>query len=311
MSNFNPNRHTRLLIEQATYTFMPHPLFPFEDEVYAIEGGEAVIYQVRNLATKSVYALKVSKPSYRGEHIARAAAALAPYRHIPGLALANRTCLTRAKHRQLINEYPDLEYAILMPWLHGKTWAGLLLDKVASERYTPALAHRLALAAAQVLWHLEAHHLAHTDIAGGNIMLSSDLSLVELLDIEGLYMPGAPTPPFRSQGSPGYQHQHLDSRGQWRPEGDRFAGAMLIAEMLAWVDYDVRRVTPRNAETLFQPQELQGQQQTERWMAVRNALWRLHRPVLSLFDQAWASVDVAQCPDLGAWAEELLKARVR
>lgn len=290
---------------------MPHPLFPLEDEVFAIEGGEAIIYQLQNLSSAGLYALKVSKPSYRGEHIARATAAVAPYGHNPGLSLGNRICLTRKKYSQLITEYPDLEYAILMPWLQGKTWAGLVIDEVTSMIYTPVQAHSLALATAQVLWNLETYHLAHTDIAGGNVMLSADFRSVELLDIEGLYMQGVPTPRFRSQGSPGYQHRRLDKRGQWRPDGDRFAGAILITEMLVWADKEVRRRTPRNAETLFQPLELQSSKQTERWEAVRNALWKTYRPVLSLFDQAWASPDLAQCPDFSMWAEELINVKVR
>lgn len=313
MTDFHPSRSTVLNIDQVDYGFLPHPYFPNDDEVFAIEGGEAVIYQLRNLSTHVLCALKVTKPSYRGEHIARAAAALAPYKHISGLILGERLCLTKSKYSRLIAAYPDLEYAILMPWLSGKTWAGFILDRTAHVRYTPAHALSLALATAHALWNLEAHHLTHTDVAGGNIVLSPDLKRVELLDIEGLYSHGTPIAKLRSRGSPGYQHRNLDSRGQCRPEGDRFAGAILLTEMLTWGDPQVRTHTPPNAEALFQPHELQvidtPQKAAPRWRAVRNALYAICPPALTLFDQVWTSSDLAQCPDFSTWTMSLVQAR--
>lgn len=310
MTDFHPHRNMTLSIDQTYYGFMPHPYFPDDEEVFSIEGGEALIYQVRDLATKRLYALKVSKPSYRGEHIARATAVLAKYKNIPGLSLGKRICFTKAKYPQLTTQYPDLEYAVLMPWLPGRTWAGFMIDGAVSSWYTrhQAYAYGLALSTAQVLWNLEAYHLAHTDIAGGNIMLSSDLKQVELLDIEGIYMHGAPTPKLRSQGSPGYQHRNPDNRGQWRPDGDRFAGAILLTEMLTWASPYVRALTPDNAESLFQAKELQGDK-TKRWEAVRIALLDSCPAVLPLFVQAWESSDITQCPDFATWTWTLIHAR--
>lgn len=298
-----------LQIGAARYTFLPHPLFPHDrDEVSVIEGGEAFVYQLQDVATRGYSALKVSKPSTRGEHIARAVAALAPYSHLPGLALGNRLCLDRARFPDLIARFPDLEYSVLMPWLPGRTWAGFLADRAASAVYTEAQALALASATAQVLWNLEAHHLAHTDVAGTNVILSPDLAHVELLDVENLYMPQAPTPRYMSHGTLGYQHPNLGPTGNWRADGDRFAGAILLMEMLVWADPLVRRYTPEGAESLFQPHELQTLD-SPRWQAARDALWGMCPPTLSLFDQAWASADLAQCPELGSWALALIQSR--
>ncbi|MGH2517022.1 MAG: hypothetical protein ACRDHP_15340, partial [Ktedonobacterales bacterium] len=246
--------------------------------------------------------------SYRGEHIARSVSALAPYANLPGLYLGHRVCVTRQAYPQLVAHYPDLEFAVLMQWLSGRTWAGFLGDPAASAAYMPDQARELATAAAQVLWDLEAHHLAHTDIAGGNVMLAPDLSRVELLDIENLYMPNAPAPARRSLGSPGYQHRSLDQRGQWRPDGDRFAGAILLTEMLAWWDPAVRACAPPGSDSLFQPRELQ-EVDTHKWRAVRDALWTVCEPALALFDAAWAASDLAACPELSAWALALVQSR--
>lgn len=309
--DFQPTLSTVLTINDITCQFMPHPLFL--DEVYAQEGGEAVIYQVRDTARNVLMAMKVTKPLYRGEQIARAATALAPYKDIAGLRVGDRLCLTKSRHAKLIAMYPDLEYAILMPWLKGHTWAGFLLDRVAATRYTREQAKALALATAHVLWDLESHRLTHTDIAGGNIIIASDMRRVELLDIESLYAHGAPVPKLHSMGSPGYQQRGLDRRGQCRPEGDRFAGAILLAEMLSWWSPQVRALTPNHAESLFQPLELQVTDQHHpaysRLTAVRNALYTICPPALTLFDQAWTSSDLAHCPEMSNWAMCLIQGR--
>jgi hypothetical protein len=307
MAEFRPHVHMQLSIGDTYYTCVQHPLFPDdEEEVYAIEGGEAIIYQLRAEGSDQLWALKVCKPQYRGSHIARSTAALAPYATLAGLALSNRICLTRTTHKALIAQYPDLEYAVLMPWLQGRTWAGLISDRAASKKYTLQTARTLATAMSRVLWDLETYSLAHTDIAGGNVIISDDFKRVELLDIENLYIPKAPAPRLYSRGSPGYQHRHLDQRGYWRPDGDRFAGAIILTEMLAWCDPYVQGMAPPKAEVLFQPDELQIAE-TPRWQAVRDALWNICPQALPLFDRAWASSDLARCPELSDWAMVLIR----
>jgi hypothetical protein len=302
MVEFRPYVQMQLNIGTMNLKFMPHPLFPDEDdEVYAIEGGEAIIYQLQEIESDQLWALKVSKPPYRGAHIARSTAVVAPYAKLPGLSLGNRVCLTRATHKPLIANYPDLEYAVLMPWISGRTWAGLMSDRAASKKYTVSMARTLAMAMARVLWDLETYSLAHTDIAGGNVIISPDFKQVELLDIENLYIPNSPSPKYFSQGSPGYQHRHRDKRGYWRPEGDRFAGAIILTEMLAWCDPYIQARSPPRAETLFQPDELQVKD-TLRWQLTRDALWNVCPPVLPLFDRVWESDDLTHCPELSDWA---------
>ena len=308
MAEFAPTPGLHLQIGTSVFQFMPHPLFTEDmEEVFAIEGGEAVVYQLRDVATGQLHALKVHKPSYRGPHIEQITAVLAQYAHIPGLLLANRICLTAAAYPQLITAYPQLEYAIVMPWLPGRSWAGLLADRAASQYYGPLHALPLATATAQVLWELEAHHLAHCDIAGTNVFVRPDGRSVELLDVENLYIPNSAAPHHRSHGSPGYQHRNLGSDGQYRPDGDRFAGAILLAEILSWWDPRVRELTPEGADSLFQPHELQ-EVGLARWERVRDAIWAICPPALQLFDRAWGSSDLSECPELGVWAMTLVQA---
>jgi len=293
-------------VGRTSFEFVLHPLFPYEREtVFVLEGGEALIYQVRDAMTNSLYALKVMKPAYRSEHVARVVEVVARSAHIPGFYLHNRICLTATNCPNLIKTYPDLAYAVLMPWLTGRTWSGFMLDQAASARYTLQQAHALAVTVARLLQHLESVQLAHSDIAGGNIFLSPELQRLQLLDIEGLYIPDVPPPPFCSQGSPGYQHHNLRPQGQWCSEGDRFAGAILLAEMLTWWNPGVRAQVAANADTLFQSAELQ-MDSSPCLKEVRKTLLSMHPNLLYLFDCAWVSSSLAECPDFTSWCKALV-----
>ena len=302
MAKFRPYAGLCLAVGKMSLQFLPHPLFPHDREaVFVVEGGEAFVYQVRDVITKVLYALKVTKPAYRSKYIARVTEVVRHSTHIPGFSLYNRICLTIAEYPDLVRAYPALEYAVLTPWLEGKTWSGLMLDQAASARYTLQQAYALAAKVAHLLQKLESIHLAHTDIAGGNSHLSPDLQRVQLLDLEGLYIPDVPPPPFCSQGTPGYQHRNLGPQGQWCPEGDRFAGAILLTEMLTWWNPRVRAYVPDHAETLFQPAELQTHG-SPCWHEVRNTLWSIRPDLLHLFDKAWSSSSLAECPDFASWS---------
>jgi hypothetical protein len=303
MNTFNPQPGTQISIGESLYSFISYNFLPEDTQsVYMIEGQEGFIWPLHNVKDQTLSALKVLKPVYRSGRTARVAAELHLYTKVPGLFLSRRICLTRPTYDQLIATFPDLEYALFMPWLPWKTWAGLLRSPAASAAYTLQLALDLARATAQTLSQLEQYKCAHTDIAGSNIMYKPDFTGIELLDLEGLYTPALPRPEKLSYGSPGYQHRRPGKHGQWSRYGDRFAGAILLTEMLTWWNPLVRGLTPANASTLFQPEELQ-EASGQRWQTVRELLWSLDRTgtLLNLFDAVWSSSRPQNCPDLRTW----------
>lgn len=306
VSRFQPCVGMFLRFGSASFEFVPHPLLPRDkDAVFVLEGGEALVYQARQRETGRLYAFKVFKSAYRDERIARVTAFLAQQADIPGLD-ARRICITMSNYPELVQAFPEIEYALLMPWVEAPTWAGVLLDPAMSVHYTFDEARNLALTTANVLWNMESRGLAHTDIAGNNVLLSTDRKQIQLLDLEGMYVPGLPAPKKRSQGTPGYQHRNPPgAHWQYCPEGDRFAGAVLLTEMLTWWEPRVRARVADHAETLFLPDELQviG---SPCWQVVREVLYSIHPRILSLFDQAWASSTLAACPALATWAKTLV-----
>ena len=301
MSVFNPRPETQLHIGGSTYEFVPQRLLPGDaPEPCMIEGQEGFIYVLRNVEYNNFWALKVLKLAYRSEQVVQVVDKLSQYQKTQGFYLSHRICITRPECDELITAFPALEYALLMPWLSWKTWAGLMRSPEASLAYTQEVALDLARATVRILCELEQRGCAHADISGGNIMYSPDFKKVELLDLEGVYMPGLAPPKRLSYGSPGYQHRKPGRQGQWTEYGDRFAGAMLLTEMLTWWHPVLRAQVPPDAVSLFLPEELQTQGGI-RWKIARDVLWSFAPALLDLFDRVWASSSLKQCPDFKQW----------
>jgi hypothetical protein len=305
--SFRPNIHDELTIDGVTYRIAEHPAAP--GFPYGQEGRAGIVYCLQNPATASKAALKVFKPRFRTPALVSQAEKLAAFADLPGLTVCRRTVLTRAQNADLLRQHPDLIYAVLMPWIEGPTWTEVMLEK---RPLTPQRALDLARALAEVLESMEVHGLAHCDLSGPNVLLpmlagqTADRrpqtayrppSAVELVDVEGLYAPGLPRPEALPSGSSGYAHRTA-REGLWGPTADRFAGAVLLAEMLGWCDPQV--VQAAWGESYFDPQEMQ--QDTPRYRTLMAALERRWGSnVARLFERAWRSDSLLDCPTFGEW----------
>ena len=115
--------------------------------------------------------------------------------------------------------------------------------------------------------------------------------------MEQLFGPVLERPELTLSGSPGYAHRTA-ARGLWESKADRFAGAILLAEMLGWCDERIR--TAAWGESYFDPAELQGK--SDRYNALRIVMeqeWGLD--MAALLEQAWQSETLADCPTFGEW----------
>jgi serine/threonine protein kinase len=299
--DFLPNQ--QLTIGDRTYRFTPHPA-PIHKNlpiVYAQQGAKGITFQLQDIATSQLYALKVLYRQYRTPWMAGVTRRLAQYQHVPGLEAAARRCLTRRDFPEVIKAHPELEYAILMPWLEGILWAEIIQ---ARQPLMPPAALTLALLAAKVLRDFEQRGIAHTDIAGNNTIIRPGYAGMSLVDIEDLYAPGWPKPHHISTGTAGYQHRAGRRNGQWCPEGDRFAGAVLIAEMLSWSAPAVRNSVAEDADSIFSEEECQDPG-SERFRIVINALEHRSPAIARLFTRAWHSPTLADCPLFSEWYEAL------
>jgi len=293
VGEFNPSPRDQIVIGGLRYEVMPHPAV--ETFAFGQEGRKAFVFQLAGLDDGRFYALKKFKLAFRVPELLAICDDLAPFAAIPGLEACRRQCLNSRQHGDILAVYPDLEYAVLMPWIGGNTWYDIV---VKMTPLTKSRTSTLAWATATVLAALEEAGLAHCDLSSGNVIVDLDRGLAHLIDVEDLYAPGFSPPGALPAGSEGYAH-YTAANGLWQPDADRFAGAVLLAEMLAWHDPAIREAA--EDEHYFSFSEMQ--QDSQRYWLMRDVLGRLDGRLVDLFEQAWQSAELSDCPPLRAWAE--------
>ena len=295
---FQPQVNQELDVDDETYHVAEHPAAP--EIPYGQEGRQAVVYQL--VAGTDRRALKVFKPRYRLPDMVSLADRIAPLAGLQGLRVCQRIVLTPQRHATLLRQHPDLTYAVMMPWVEGPTWMEVLVEQRAlSAEESLALARSLA----EILAGMEQRRLAHCDLSGPNVMLQALVQhatagwrpSVALVDVEQLYGPALERPELLPGGSPGYAHKTAPD-GLWGATADRFAGAVLLGEILGWRDDRVREAAW--GENYFDPQEMQRDSERYRTLAlVLEERWG--DGVGGLFGRAWRSDVLADCATFGEW----------
>ena len=294
---FHPMPEQKLHIENTIYRVTEHP--SAQGMPYGQEGRRAVVYQLV-AGDKKKYALKVFKPRFRVPRMVTVSKKLLPYASLPGLKACKRIVLTGSQHTNLLRSYPDLTYAVIMPWVEGTTWQEILLTE---KNFPLDKSLRLASSFAKVLMSLEERGVAHCDLSGPNLIIQQE-NQIGLVDLEEMYGPGFLEPKEIPAGSPGYAHQFAP-RGLWTEEADRFAGAVLLAEMLCWSDPHVRKAAW--GESYFAPEDLQGE--NDRYRVLHTALKRIYgERMQALFIQTWHADKLQDCPTFAEWVVALPEA---
>lgn len=294
---FDPDVGFELHIEGDVYRIAANPQSTWIP--YGQEGRQAIVFQLVDSEAGDKKALKVFKPRFRSPELVSIGDKLARWAKLPGLRVCQRIVLTPQKHGALLRQHPDLIYAVLMPWVEGPTWV-----QVVQERRELAKDKSLHLATqlAAVLSTMEQNRLAHCDLSGSNVILPALLEQpahdgVELVDVEQFYGPDMDHPSLVPAGSSGYAHATAEG-GLWQIDADRFAGAVMLSETLAWCDERIRAAAW--GESYFEPGELQSQGERYRLLqSVLNELWGAG--IINLLQRAWRSPTLADCPTFGEW----------
>ncbi len=284
-----------LPLHDGPYRVLPETAFHVADEMaFARQGRKARVFKLGG-PDGSTYALKTFYRGFILPEYTVIASALAAFGDIGGLRTCQRRLVEPAE-AAAIGE-PGLAYAVLMPWIEGVSWAG-----VVEGRFPLSLATCLGLAAqsASILAGLEALGLAHADVSSSNVVItnSDQGSAIELIDVEDMYHESLGSLPYVPDGSPGYAHPRNQGRGCRTRFGDRFAGGVLLTEMLVWADPDVRH-SPADV-SVFEPGELcRG---GPKYNLVRQALRDRSKDIARLFERIWDSAGLSSCPRLSEWA---------
>jgi serine/threonine protein kinase len=295
MSEFNPEPSQKIEIAGQTYKIMPHPMVP--KFAFGQEGRKAFVYQLEATKTGRLYALKQFKSAYRHPELVNVCDALRQFSNMQGLEVCIRECFSKDAHAGLLATYPDLTYAVLMPWINGSTWYDIVIGVKPLSREESL---NYAAETARVLAALEEKSLAHCDVSAPNVIINTLQGTAHLVDVEDLYAPGFRSPRSLPAGSEGYAHANA-SEGLWSDDADRFATAVLLAEMLAWHVPEIRQAA--DEEHYFGVGEMQ--RDGERYRLMRSVLYDVSNEIGQLFEQAWFSPSLAKCPPLALWHKEL------
>ncbi|MFE0554524.1 hypothetical protein ACFW1P_01140 [Paenibacillus sp. NPDC058910] len=300
---FQPNPGDGIVVNGTAYTVGQHPAAP--GVAYAQAGRQGIVYQLLPVDGElhEAKALKVFFPKFRIPAMVYQSEHMGNYREIPGLQVSSREVLTPERNGDLIAEYPDLLYAVIMPWIHGCTWFDVISDQRNLGRSESLM---LAKALAAIGSSMEQRGLAHCDLSAPNVMLPffSEVKLpegaaaVELVDVEQMYSPKMDRPDVLLAGSPGYAAHRTVHSGLWSAYADRFAGAVIIAEMLGWSDPAI--VNRAWGESYFDQHEMQTP--CERYFLLKKSLGqRWGTRISDLFGRTWDSQDLSSCPTFGEW----------
>ncbi len=301
---FRPQVNNYIKINNQRYFFSEHPVA--KGMPYGQTGRRATVYQVEN-ETNEKHALKVFTKAFRSSNTASQGILIDKYSHLPGLLACKRFVLTPEYNSDLLTNYPDLKYSVLMPWVQGSTWQEIILSKKILNK---SQSKNIALSFLNVLCSMEQEGIAHCDLSGPNLIINSGLvdnklnkNGIYLIDLEDLYSPDLPPPAKRPGGSAGYAH-HSSKSGIWSSEADRFSGAVLLAEILGWCDPEIR--AHAFGEQFFEAKELQTSCfRYELLVDSLNSNWG--SSFAESFKKSWNSTLLQECPTFSSWSELFIK----
>jgi serine/threonine protein kinase len=280
------------------YRAMPESAFATAEQMALTrQGRKAHVFKLVG-PDGAPYALKAFHRGFSLAQYEPITESLRAFGDIPGLRVCQRR-LVNQDEAEAIGE-SGLTYAVLMPWIEGVSWAGVVERRFPLAEVT---CFALAVQTATILAQMEVRGLVHADISSSNVLITDSETgpSIELIDVEDMYHESFVSLPYVPDGSPGYAHPRNQGRGCRNRYGDRFAGAILLSEMLVWHDPTARRCG--GDVSIFEPGELC--RNGGKYDAVRDILRTRSAEVATLFERAWDSPGPSACPRLAEWANAI------
>jgi hypothetical protein len=212
--------------EQNIHGIVPRP--------WGMEGGFAVVYKFRTLSGK-IRALRCFRVPMKADIQIRYEC-IGTYfsTHIPNIAAEfNYYPNGIVIREQALPGQPDKKaYPLIdMEWVEGIT----LLDRVEElcNKSDRAGLEQLTDRWVSLLETMRQAHVAHGDLAGGNIMVRPDGRLV-LIDYDGVYIPDFAALGLSGivQGQPDFQHHQMEQR-PFNEHMDDFSALVIYTSLLA------------------------------------------------------------------------------
>lgn len=286
---FNPTPNQKIRLFETDYYVQAHP--EVERIAFVSEGKKADVVQVRN-DQGDLFALKVFKKIYRTNEIIESDKHLEGLQTYQGMQAAKRNVIL--PDNPIVQEFYELEYAVLMPWLKGQTWFDIL-HKFRLKQFDISKSQAITVCKnfLGVISNLESAGVAHTDISSGNVMIDFETSDVQLLDLEDIFIPRMPPPNKQNIGSIGYQHISCENaQSYWCAEGDRYSSTVLAGEILLLSN-------PAFADLVKENSFFEGNRGNsgidEKYQKAKIYLKSLSPKFAAKFDLAWRSEKLQHC----------------
>ncbi|MFZ2878167.1 MAG: fibronectin type III domain-containing protein [Phototrophicaceae bacterium] len=279
----------------------PHPAAP--KMPFQQEGAKGMVFKIERKSDSQPFALKVFKAGHRKPELVNNTKELRQFASIKGMEVCERQVLETAGYgADAVKQQPDLEFAVLMPWSQGRTWADIVQNKAP---ILPRVSVEVARNIVEVMVELEKRSIAHCDIACGNVLIDPDTLDFQLIDVEDIFAPGLPRPAQVPAGTAGYAHRTAGS-GLWSSDADRFAGAILIVEALCWHDDRLRDAASEDghvfdADTLQDPDSPAFDLARRVLTNMPDVPAQVSAKLADLFTAAWNSNKLADCPMFADW----------
>lgn len=301
------NIKTPITIRGQQYEFVPDKkLQPLMNGT----GARASIYKLKHRLSNDTFALKVFKPEFQDAYPSQNFEFF--QQNLPSIPafrwVKHRILINPNTDAMLIEQYPQLRNAILMPWLELQSLDGIRADlKGKPATYTSSQKCRtLAKVLADTLCKLEVAEIAHGDIANSNMLVDWNNEELYLIDIEDMFHPSLPKPATIADskgGTEGYRFH--DMYASWCREADRFAGAILISELLTLDQEDSQEVSAE--ESFFTQDDLDDREYNgpniPRYKIIINDMQQLTHgmELTKLIQAAWQAKTIGDAPRITEW----------
>jgi hypothetical protein len=307
--NFTPD--TTLTIRNQHYTFVMNDRNTIDQDE---SGGRAVIYQILNTTDNTIHALKVFKDgfreSYNSKNFTFFQTALTD---IPGFEwVPQRLLINPNDDKALLDQHPYLENAIVMPW-----FALPKLDEIRGFIKKKKLTNiaskskQFASLFAYALAELENRGIAHGDIATSNVFFDWVNDRLVIIDIEDMFHKSLIRPSHLENavgGTPNYRFSTQFT--SWQPSADRFAGAIMISEILTLADDKCIQAAAR--ETYFNADDIANREwgdPVSRYPIMSEALDDINAKASEYLKTCWnaKATEIDKLPKLSEWRDALGK----
>jgi hypothetical protein len=298
---------TTLTIRGKHYTFV-HSRRSTDKVFIDGSGGRAAIYKLHCKETNTFHALKVFKPgfidAYDRANFEFFQELLPTMNHFAWVK--QRMLLNIKDDIKLINDFPMLKNAILMPWIDL-----IKLDSIRTKildggiTVTPKKSRHFAQLLAYILADLERKGVVHGDIASTNILFDWENDELYIIDIEDMYHDSLtkPTNIAKGGGTPGYRFD--SSFTSWDPHADRFAGAIMISEILSLVSDECNQSSAE--ESYFTQDEISERfsEDSSSYQALFDCIDDQNSKWSQLLNRAWNETNLSKLPALAEWETAL------